>query len=270
MKSLWNKQPKFDPIKRDLPPLPLSKETKQIIKQMKLANSFPVKFVESSTVLNALMAIKELKFSKTDVIIYDIRDFVKYEDFHFCHSQHYDIGTWTDNYNEDFSRITRFKYVFIVGDDSVYSSSDFDNYIESISKAKLKSNGLYFYNINRKTIDDENLNGLLVLNKEPTKLNYYPSLAVENEKLWLGGIFMANEKVQKDQIDELCISDALYIGDPSNYKQIKNDLKWVSAFYSNQEVTENTSTIWESALKLMKKTYSKKENFWLSVVILII
>jgi len=207
---------------------------------------------------------------KTDIIIYDIRDFEKYEEFHFWNSQHYDIGTWTDSYNEDFTRITRFNYVFIVGDDKIFQSSDFDSFIESISKAKLKANGLFFYNINRKTIDDENLNGLLVENQTKTKLKYYPSLVVENEHLWCGGIFLANDKIEQPEINEFRISDALYIGDPEKYNLVKKNIKCISSAYTNQETHDKTIQVWEDALKSMKKAQGKKENFWLSHLILTI
>lgn len=177
------KQPKLDLIKRDLAKLPISKASRTNILEMKKKYYFPVKFIETNLILNALMGIKELKFQKTDIIMYDMRDLEAFSDFHFCNSQHYDIGLWTDAYNEDFARVTQFKHVFMIGDDTLYSSSDFDHFIESLSKAKLKCNGLFFYNIDFKVIQDENLEGLLVQNGQKTKLEYYPSLIVENEHL---------------------------------------------------------------------------------------
>jgi hypothetical protein len=50
---------------------------------MKKAHPFQVKFIETNLILNALMGIKELKFQKTDIIMYDMRDFEEFEKYHF-------------------------------------------------------------------------------------------------------------------------------------------------------------------------------------------
>lgn len=150
---------------------------------MKKTVSFPLKFIETNLLLNGLMAIKELKYPKSDILIYDMRDLDLYESSHFCNSQRYDIGTWDDSYNQGFAKVTLFKQVFMVGDSSLYQSTDFDAFINSLAKAKLKCSGLYFYNFDLKVIEDENLQGLLVFDQAKTKLQYYPSLVIENEKL---------------------------------------------------------------------------------------
>jgi hypothetical protein len=110
---------------------------------------------------------------------------------------------WDDSYNAEFAKVTLFKHVFLIGDNNLYSSSDFDSFIESLSKAKLKTNGIYFYNMDMKTIEDENCDGLLVLNQQKTKLQYYPSLIVENEHLCCGGIFLCNDRIENEQLDKL-------------------------------------------------------------------
>lgn len=84
---------------------------------------------------------------------------------------------------------------------------------------------MYFYNLNMKTIEHENLDLLFVYNQQPTKLPYYPSLVVENQSLCCGGIFLANEKVKMENLEKLCINDALFIGDSEKLKAIKKNLK---------------------------------------------
>ena len=171
--------------------------------------------------MNALMGIKELKFLKTDVIIYDMRDYESFTVAHFWNSQYYDIGLWDDGLNDEFIRVTTFKQLFLVGDDNLFTGKDFDGFIKSISKVTLKASGVYFYNFDLKTIENENLEKLIVYNEEKTKLLYYPSLVIENEQLWWGGIFLWNEKIEKEQLQKLWIYDALYIGD----KDILNSIK---------------------------------------------
>lgn len=230
---------------------------------MKKAYPFQVKFIETNLILNALMGIKELKFQKTDIIMYDMRDFEEFEKFHFCNSQHYDIGMWNDSYNAEFAKVTLFKHVFLIGDNNLYSSSDFDSFIESLSKAKLKANGIYFYNMDMKTIEDENCDGLLVFDQQKTKLFYYPSLVVENEHLCWGGIFLCNDRIEKLQLDKLWIGDSLYIGDLEKHKKVKANIKSISAVFSSEDAVDNTFHVCESACKLMKKSMGKKENFWI-------
>lgn len=167
------------------------------------------------------MGIKELKFLKTDVIIYDMRDYEDFTTAHFCNSQHYDIGTWDDGLVEEFARVTTFKQLFLIGDGNLFTSKDFDSFISSISKANLKASGIYFYRLDMKTIEDENLGQIFVYNEEKTKLLYFPSLVIENEHLWWGGIFLWNTKIENEQLQKLCIYDALYIGD----KDALNDIK---------------------------------------------
>ena len=263
----FKKQPKYDPIKRDLPPLPLSKESRSLIKQMKLDSSFPIKFVETGMILNALMAIKELKFGKTDVIMYDIREFWEYSSFHFCHSQHYDIGTWSDTYMTDLCKITRFKYLFIISDSNTFQSTDFTTFIESLSKSlkSLKWTWLFFYNINLKDITDQNLNHLLVHNQTKTKLNYYPSLIIENPQLWWGGLFLANHNItdiQNEYIDQY-ISEVIYLGDEDKGKLIKDSIKVWELTYTTQDVNQNTMHVWDKICERIKKKYSKNENILL-------
>lgn len=207
------------------------------------------------------MSIKEVKYPKTDIFMYDIRAFEKYEKFHFWNSQYYDINKWDDTFSEDFTKITKFKHVYIIGDESLYSSKDFDKFIQSFSQAKLKWNGLYFYNFNLKTIKKENLDELLVSDQQKTKLIYYPSLVVESEQNTLGGVFLSNERIEHEQLDKLSISDALFIGSTEQYSQMKKKIKRISSNYSNQEVTENTLQIWEAVWKKMKKAMSGKDNF---------
>lgn len=209
------------------------------------------------------MSIKEVKYPKTDIFIYDIRDFEKYEKYHFWNSQHYDINNWDDAFSEDFTKISKFKHVYIIGDESVYSSSEFDKFIKSFSQAKLKWNGLYFYNFNLKTIKKENLDELLVTDQQKTKLIYYPSLVVESEKNTFGGVFLSNERIEHEQLDKLSISDALFIGSSEKYSQIKKTMKRISSNYSSQEVTENTLQVWDAVWKKMKKAISGKDNFWI-------
>lgn len=161
----------------------MSKNTKELILEMKKAAPYPLKFIETNLILNALMSIKELKYPKSDILIYDMRDLDRFEHFHFCNSQRYDIGTWDETYNEGFEKVTRFKHVFMVADEDLFSSSDFENFISSLHQTHLKCNGLYFYNLDYKIVEDESLLGLLVHNQQPTKLLYYPSLVIENEHL---------------------------------------------------------------------------------------
>jgi hypothetical protein len=208
------------------------------------------------------MAIKERKFVKTDIIFYDIREFIKFEECHFWNAQPYDIALWTDSYNEDFAKLTQLKNVFFIGDDELFASSDFDNFMEILSKAKLRMNGLFLYVMDVENITkNENLEGLLIYNQQTKKLAYYPSLAVENEKLWCGGIFIANEKISQQQMDELCIGEALFIGGVETGKKIKKENKLVKTTFTSEETNQKTLNVWEQAWKLMKKVMSSKDSF---------
>jgi len=230
---------------------------------MKKAYSFPIRFTETSMILNALMAINERKFVKTDVILYDIRELEKYEESHFCNSQHYDINGWSDSFNIEFVKVTQFKNVFLIGDESLFSSSHFEKFMLSLAKTKLKVVGMYLYVMDSTVIESEKLDGLLVTNKQPTKLWYYPSLIVENEMLGCGGIFLAKDFVHSDQLEKLGISNALFIGSPEQGKEIKKSIKWVQSIFSSQETVENTENVWESAWKILKKALGSKKSVWI-------
>ena len=74
-------------------------------------------------------------------------------------------------------------------------------------------------------------------------MDYYPSLVVENEKLCCGGIFLANEKISEQQMDELCIGEALFIGGAETGKKIKKENKFVKTTFTSEETNENTLNV---------------------------
>lgn len=65
-------------------------------------------------------------------MIFDIRSHPEFLKKRVITSEHFDIGTWEESSAFTFSRASSFKHFVLVGSDSVFKSSDFDSFLESL------------------------------------------------------------------------------------------------------------------------------------------